>query len=206
MFLGLDLSLGLLKLRTSFRVLGAVFIPLICLASPSRGDERPGQSLPNFVSSSGFERFAEAVQETETENRTRLAASTISEMFSKTDRPDSQLVAVTEKRDLGPTLSLTAQSTAQPIVSSVDLPAVTVSQIAERPHRAKGIRAEIRRPKTLLRVAELQKISTLREEAVEPGIEHDPEPGLPSSSMQSMLSRCGKMTPECLANRAWCGC
>ncbi len=193
-------------MRTNICVLSAVFIVFCCGILPSLAEDLSGRSLPSFVSSSSFDGFAAAVRETESANRTRLAAETISEMFSETDRPNSPLVTVAEKRDVGPTISLSDQNNAAPIAPSVDLPIVTVSQIVERPRRVRDLRKETRRPKTLLRVAALQKVASSGDEATGSENERDSGPVMTSQSMQPLLSSCKKMTPECLANRAWCGC
>jgi hypothetical protein len=193
-------------LRTNFCVLGTAFIVFCWGISPLLAEDVSGRALPSFVSSSSFDGFAAAVRDTESANRTRLAAETISEMFSETDRPNSQLVAVSEKRDEGPTIALSDQNRSSTVVPSTDLPTVTVSQIVERPRRVTVLRKETRRPKTLLRIATLQKAPSSRDYPTGTGNDHDSGPAMAPQSMQPLLSNCKKMTPECLANRAWCGC
>jgi hypothetical protein len=156
--------------------------------------------LRSFFSPMGLDSFRLALKETEYQSKSQLAADSISETFAKADRSNIDLVAISEQRDVGPPIEIGSDA--------AQLPSVVVTTTSETPNapaKTRGGRIVQRYEKSIVRIASLRLSPKRNELRLERSLDADRRP-IPPSSLQPLLSNCGPLTPECLANEAWCGC
>lgn len=182
-----------------------------------------GPKLPNFVSAARFAAFDTASKAADLGSDARAAAETLSAKFSAPDRADIELLKISEARDAGPLASASSDAIPLPTVEVADLGDDAVSSakvpliervVVSHASRMYRVSAPNQRHKSKRRSAKAAA-SIL---ALATGTAGSPKGGRPNeahdeslpeaiaSTMQPLLSRCGKMTPACLANQAWCGC
>jgi hypothetical protein len=160
--------------------------------------------LRSFISPIGLDGFRMALRDTEEETKTQRAADAISQTFAKADRSDIDLIAVTKVHDLGPQSQISTDSSELPSVVVVTKGGKIGGAPKTTPPSASAQREASPRPVVRIQVLRLTRNSSSPYlEAL--AIEQDRRPIAPSS-MQPLLSGCAPMTPECLANKAWCGC
>ena len=179
-----------------------------------------GPKLPDFVSAARFAAFDTASKTADLGSDARAAAETLSAKFSAPDRADIELLKISEARDAGPLASASSDAIPLPTVEVADLGDDAVSSakvpLIERGHasRMSRVSAPNQRHKSKRRSAKaaasilaLAAGTAGLPKGGRPNEAHDESlPEAIASTMQPLLSRCGKMTPACLANQAWCGC
>lgn len=181
-----------------------------------------GPKLPNFVSAARFAAFDTASKTADLGSDARAAAETLSAKFSAPDRADIELLKISEARDAGPLAAASSDAIPLPTVEVADLGDDGVSsakvplieRVVSHASRMSRVSAPNQHHKPKRRSAKAAA-SIL---ALATGTAGSPKGGRPNeahdeslpeaiaSTMQPLLSRCGKMTPACLANQAWCGC
>jgi hypothetical protein len=155
--------------------------------------------LRSFISPTGLDTFQLALRQSEQRSNTQLAADTISESFAKADRSDIDLIAITEQRDAGPTIDLAVDNSELPSVLVVSPSNISNPKVMRQTDR------RVRREKSFARIVNLRLPPRTTSQHLESASDTDRKP-LAQSALQPLLSNCGGMSPECLANKAWCGC
>jgi transcription initiation factor TFIID subunit TAF12 len=188
----------------------SVFPPLLLLlASLLCPGGAVADELPSFMSAIALDGYRLAMRANEQQTRTQQAADALSQAFAQADRVNEQKekfnhIAIVEARDIGPSVSLDDKSTALPVAPVMTPEAGPVARSAASNGPAARPRSLTVR-KSVVRLASLRTSLPARIES-QPESQVNERAPLASSSMQPLLSNCGPMTPECLANRAWCGC